>query len=180
MLDKTVDTNTFPGGNPRSVPTATMVGVGCLHVTRNTEEVLTSYALGSCIAVVIHDPVLLIGGLAHIQLPSAAGRHGRPPEDRWAFADLALPELLGRAMGMGAVKRRLRVVLAGGATVMDPQNFFQIGRKNYLAAKRLLWQEGIIVAAEAVGGEGWRTVRLEVGTGRITVRTAQGIKELPA
>jgi chemotaxis protein CheD len=62
------------------------------------------------------------------------------------------------------------VRLTGGAQVLDSQGVFQIGKRNYLAARKILWKAGILVAAEAVGGEVSRTTRLEVGSGRLWVR----------
>ena len=58
----------------------------------------------------------------------------------------------------------------GGAADLDGQALFQIGRRNYLAARKLLWKEGLLVAAEVVGGEVSRTVRLEVATGKTWIR----------
>ncbi len=68
------------------------------------------------------------------------------------------------------------VRLTGGAQVLDSQGVFQIGKRNYLAARKILWKAGILIAAEAVGGEVSRTMRLEVGTGRMWVREGGGIE----
>jgi chemotaxis protein CheD len=58
--------------------------------------------------------------------------------------------------------------------VLDSQGVFQIGKRNYLAARRILWKAGILIAGEAVGGEVSRTTRLEVSTGRLWVREGGG------
>ena len=57
---------------------------------------------------------------------------------------------------------------------MDSQGTFQIGKRNYLAAKRILWKAGVLIAAEAVGGEVSRTTRMEIATGRMWVREGAG------
>lgn len=54
--------------------------------------------------------------------------------------------------------------------MLDGEGVFQIGKRNYLAARKILWKAGVLIAAEAVGGEVARTVRLEVGTGRMWLR----------
>ena len=53
---------------------------------------------------------------------------------------------------------------------MNGQELFQIGKRNHLAARKLLWKEGLLVKSEAVGGVVSRTVRLETSSGRMLVR----------
>lgn len=60
--------------------------------------------------------------------------------------------------------------------MLDPNGTFQIGKRNYLAARRILWKAGILIAAEAVGGEVARTTRLEIATGRMWIREGAGIE----
>ncbi len=36
--------------------------------------------------------------------------------------------------------------------MMDPQAIFDIGKRNYLALRKMLWKAGILLAGEAVGG----------------------------
>jgi hypothetical protein len=43
------------------------------------------------------------------------------------------------------------VRIAGGAHILNGTELFHIGRRNYLAARKLLWKAGILVAAELVG-----------------------------
>jgi chemotaxis protein CheD len=63
--------------------------------------------------------------------------------------------------------------------VLDNEGVFQIGKRNYLAARKILWKAGILISAEAVGGEVSRTTRLEVATGQMWIREAGGVdKEL--
>ena len=47
------------------------VGVGDCRVSNDPECVLVTYALGSCIAVLIHDPTAGVGGLLHFALPDS-------------------------------------------------------------------------------------------------------------
>jgi len=61
---------------------------------------------------------------------------------------------------------------------MDPGNVFDIGRRNHLALRRILWKAGVLIGGEAVGGTNSRTVRLEVGTGRLWLQEGCGQREL--
>jgi chemotaxis protein CheD len=61
---------------------------------------------------------------------------------------------------------------------MDPNAIFDIGKRNYLALRKILWKAGILLAGEAVGGGNSRTVRLEIGSGRLWLQVGCGQKEL--
>lgn len=161
------------GAEPRVVPdeARSRVEVGGLAVSNRAGEMLVAYALGSCVGVAVYDPRCGVGGLAHVQLPSAGSRQEAAANGPWAYADLAVPELFHRCYALGARKQGMKVVVAGGASILDPKKFFEIGRKNYLMVKKLLWQNGVFLTAERVGGQDWRTVSVEMGSGRIVVRS---------
>ena len=69
------------------------------------------------------------------------------------FADTGIPRMIDALKAAGGDGKRMVVRLTGGAQVLDSQGVFQIGKRNYLAARKILWKAGILVAAEAVGGE---------------------------
>jgi chemotaxis protein CheD len=96
------------------------------------------------------------------------------------FADTGIPLLLEQVFGRGAVKRRLVVRAAGGAQMMDQQNVFEIGKRNYLALRKILWKSGILLHAEAVGGVRSRTVRLDTATGKMWLLEGGEQRELVA
>ena len=49
------------------------------HVVAKGDGALVAPALGSCVAIALHDPTAGVGGLAHVLLPSSVGhRPGRP------------------------------------------------------------------------------------------------------
>jgi chemotaxis protein CheD len=153
-----------------------IVGISDCKVTRDAESVLVTYALGSCIAVAMHDPVTKVSGLLHYMLPESSIDTNKAEQNPWMFADTGIPRLLEAVRAAGADGKRMVVRLAGGAQVLDGQGVFQIGKRNYLAARRILWKAGVLIAAEAVGGEVSRTTRLEVGSGRLWVREGGGIE----
>jgi chemotaxis protein CheD len=149
-----------------------VVGVADCQISKSRDQVLVTYALGSCIAVAIHDPVAGVGGLLHYMLPESAISPAKAGENPYMFADTGIPLLFRRAYEYGAEKRRLVVRVAGGAQVMDSEGIFNIGKRNYLALRKVLWKAGVLVQAEDVGGNAPRTVRLEVGSGRFWLRGA--------
>jgi chemotaxis protein CheD len=149
-----------------------VVGVADCRISADPEIVLVTYALGSCIAVMIHDPLAGVGGLLHFMLPEASLDRQKAQQNPFMFADTGIPLLFRSAYEQGADKRRLVVWVAGGAQVMDPAGVFNIGKRNHLALRKILWKAGVLVHSEEVGGTHSRTVRLEVGSGRALLRGA--------
>jgi len=143
-------------------------------------QVLATYALGSCIGLAVHDPEAGVGGLLHFMLPDSGidpkGGHETPCK----FADTGIPLLLDEVYRRGASRRRLVVAAAGAAQMLDPQNLFDIGRRNYQALRKLLWKAGLLLQAEAIGGDRSRTVRLEIGSGRFWQESGGERRELIA
>jgi chemotaxis protein CheD len=153
---------------------ALVVGISDCKVSQDSDSVLVTYALGSCIAVTMYDPVVKIAGMLHYMLPESALDAGKAQQNPCMFADTGIRALLERVKAGGAQPRRMVVRLTGGAQVLDGEGVFQIGKRNYLAARKILWKAGVLIAAEEVGGELSRTVRLEVGTGRMWLREGGG------
>ncbi|MFB3776611.1 MAG: chemotaxis protein CheD [Bryobacteraceae bacterium] len=153
-----------------------VVGVGDCLVSKDPEGVLVTYALGSCIALMIHDPVAGVGGLLHFMLPESSLDRAKAQQNPFMFADTGIPLLFRTAYELGAEKRRMQVAAAGGAQVLDSEGTFNIGKRNHLAMRKILWKAGVMVHAEDVGGTCSRTVRLEVASGRMLLRGA-GEKE---
>jgi chemotaxis protein CheD len=158
-----------------------VVGVGDGGVSRDPDVLIVTYALGSCVAVMLHDPVAKVSGMVHYMLPestmSSEQTQGRP----WMFADTGISCLLRAALDQGADKRRLLVFAAGGAQVMNDTTLFNIGKRNCLALRKALWKFGLVAHAEETGGTVARTVRMEVGSGRVWLQTpGEEPKELSA
>lgn len=149
-----------------------VVGIGDCRVSNDPQSSIVTYALGSCIAVMIHDSVAGVGGLLHFMLPESSLDPVKAEKNPFQFADTGIPALFRTAYQLGADKKRLKVTVAGGAQIMDPQGTFAIGKRNCLAMKKILWKAGVLIQGEYVGGEVSRTVRLEVGTGKILMREA--------
>lgn len=146
------------------------VGISDCKVSSDPDSVLVTYALGSCIAVAVHDPVTSVAGLLHYMLPEASLDWDKAAQNPYMFADTGIPKLLREVCERGGKRSRLVVRIAGGAQTMNGHELFQIGKRNHLAARKLLWKEGLLVKSEAVGGVVSRTVRLETSSGRMLVR----------
>jgi chemotaxis protein CheD len=144
------------------------VGIGDLRVASGDRE-LKTYALGSCVAVVVWDSAAKVGGMAHIVLPEGQINPEKAAEKPGYFADTGLPVLFAELKKAGANRRTCWVKLVGGASILDENRVFDIGRRNALAVKKYLWKVGLAVKAEELGGSVSRTVSLEVATGTLTI-----------
>lgn len=151
-----------------------VVGVGDGSVSRDPNAVLVTYALGSCVAVMLHDPVAGVAGMLHYMLPESPREKAEPTARPWMYADTGISELLQAAERQGAQKKRLVVVAAGGAQVMNDNSMFNIGKRNCLALRKALWKLGLVPHAEETGGAAARTVRMEVQSGRVWLQTPGG------
>lgn len=155
-----------------------IAGVGEWIVSGEPGAVLASYALGSCIGLSAWDPQLKIGGMLHFMLPESSLNPEKARLKPGTFCDSGILRLLGELRAMGAEPRRLRIMLAGAAKVLDGGDFFDIGRRNQLAARRRLWEQGLTAEDEDTGGELSRTLKLHLDSGRVTVRDSFGEHEL--
>jgi len=154
-----------------------VIGISDLKVSNNPADSMVTYALGSCIAVAVYDPAAKVGGLLHYMLPDSTLDAGKARETPGMFADTGIPLLFKSCYGMGADKKRMVVKVAGGASILDESNFFRIGQKNIMAMRKLFWRNNILIDAEDTGKNFNRTVRLDVGTGRVFIKRAGGPME---
>jgi len=150
-----------------------ILGVGDYGASNKPGEVIKTFALGSCVAVIFYDPVSKMTGMVHVALPDSTSHADRAKEKPGYFADTGIPILLRQMDAVTAGKRNgLVVKLAGGASVMDPNGVFSIGKKNALAIKKILWGSRLGAVAEEIGGNISRTVHIEVDTGKVVIQSA--------
>lgn len=154
------------------------IGIGDLRVSDDPNGVLVTYALGSCIAVLVHDPVRKVGGMIHYMLPSSSITPEKSATRPGMFADTGIPLLFQRLYDKSCQKSNLIVKVVGGANIQDDRGTFQIGKRNYLMLRKIFWKLGVGIRAEAVGGSVSRTARLFVADGRAVIRPSDSFREV--
>lgn len=147
-----------------------VIGVGDMAVSNNTSVTLSTYALGSCIGVIAYDPVCRAGGILHLMLPDSTISPDKAAKQPAMFADTGLPILVHALSGIRAERTRIRMFLAGGASVLNGADPFKIGERNTAAAQKFLKVCGYNVVGQDVGGNVNRTVHLEIGTGQVSMK----------
>ncbi len=144
-----------------------IVGVSDMKLSNNPGEHIVTFALGSCIGIAIHDPIAKVGGILHYMLPQSKIDVKKAEMNPFMFGDTGIPLFFRKAYELGASKQRLRVVMAGGAAVIDMKDRFNIGKRNITIARKLFWKNNILIDAEHVGDSISRTLYLDITTGRV-------------
>ena len=142
--------------------------MGEMVISSDPNDELLALGLGSCIGLAMVDRQAGVAGLAHVVLPESDGA-GAPAAK---FADTAVPELLARLCDAGALRGRLQVAIAGGASMFARSQSLDIGARNQHAVRRALSRARLRCDAADIGGELGRTMRVSVRTGAVTIRSA--------
>jgi chemotaxis protein CheD len=155
-----------------------VVGVADLQVSSDPESLIVTYALGSCIAVILYDPRRHIGGMIHYMLPLSQISAEKAIHTPAMFGDTGIPLLFERMYALGVKKEDIVVKAAGGGQIYDPNGTFNIGSRNCTIMRKLFWKNNVLIAAEDVGGTQSRTARLYIADGRVTITSGAGVLEL--
>ncbi len=156
-----------------------IVGVSDLKVSDDSESVLITYSLGSCIGVTVYDPLARVGGMLHSMLPDSDLDPAKAQKNPYMFADTGIPSLFKEAYKLGAKKQRMKVIVVGGSQVLDQKGFFNIGKRNYMAVRKIFWKNNVMIDYEDIGGSSNRTLKLAVKNGRTWLKvSSQGEREI--
>lgn len=156
-----------------------IVSIADMKISNDPEASLVTYALGSCIGVALYDPIVKVGGLLHFMLPDSRIDPFKAKKCPCMFADTAIPLFFEEFYKWGGIKERLKVKVAGGSKILDEAEFFNIGKKNYLSLRKILQLNNVPISAEDIGGQGNRTITLEVSTGKVFIKiSGNGVKVL--
>lgn len=149
----------------------TVVGVSDFRVSSNTEETIITYALGSCLGIAAYDPSINVGGLLHVMLPLSKADPEKAARKPAMYVDTGFQLLLNELYNLGAKKRRLKITVAGGASMKTKgeDDYFKIGKRNITVLRRLLWKNKFMITSQDVGGNKSRTMALQIADGYISI-----------
>lgn len=155
------------------------VGMADLAIA-SSPNVLTTLGLGSCVGITLYDPVIKLGGLAHIMLPDST--QIRNNSNLAKFADTGIEALIRKMVGNGAKGSRIVAKIAGGAHMFEFQHMdetLRIGARNVAAVTSLLQSYKIPILGSDTGSNYGRTIELYTNTGILVVKTiGHGIKQI--
>ncbi|MEK7434136.1 MAG: chemotaxis protein CheD [Cyanobacteriota bacterium] len=154
-----------------------IVGIGDYKVINNTNIILKTIALGSCVAIIFFCFNTNIIGMAHIALPSSSINPVKALTMPAYFADTGLNVLL-KEMRRFDSNGKITAKLVGGASILDKQNFFNIGNRNVFVIKQILQTLRIPILSEDVGGYISRTVTINNETKKVIISHKEKIWEI--
>jgi len=135
-------------------------------------DAITTLGLGSCVGVVLYDPVKKISGMVHVMLPDSTKIKNN--ENIAKFADTGIEELLRRVVAMGAVRKNLIAKIAGGAQMFafkSDNDMLRVGDRNVEATKSKLKELQIPILAEDTGKNSGRTIEFYPETGELLIKS---------
>jgi chemotaxis protein CheD len=156
-----------------------VVGVADMKVSNDPEAVLATYSLGSCIGVAIYDKAAKVAGLLHYMLPESSLDKEKARNNPYMFGDTGIPSLFKAAYKLGAKKNRLKVIVVGGAQILDQKGLFNIGKRNNTLLRKMFWRNNVMVDYEETGGSVNRTLKINVSDGSTWLKVSgEGMKQV--
>ena len=132
--------------------------------------------LGSCVAVTLWHPKLLIGGMSHYMLPHRPRRGGDEPLDG-RYADEVMEMFQRELRRTGTRPGEYRIKVFGGGRMFaysqKTRQHVSISDRNVDVGRQLIAQHGFRIAAEDLGGDGHRNVILNLWSGDVWVRRVE-------
>ena len=150
-----------------------VVGIGEMIISNNIEDSIKTFALASCVAVVVYSPLKKIGGMIHIALPNPPSNEDKIMRKCY-YASTGVPHLINTMCNSyGCIKEELKISLYGGANSIRIDDVFNIGRKNLDIIKKILNQNNLRFTDVETGKNVSRTIELNMLTGEVTVSCQQ-------
>lgn len=154
------------------------VGMADLNVCVSPNA-LTTLGLGSCVGIVLYDPVRKIAGMVHVMLPDSTKILNN--ENKAKFADTGIDALITKMLTIGADRKSLIAKIAGGAQMFaftSNNDMMRIGDRNVEATKLKLAQLGISIKAEDTGHNYGRTIEFYPETGALLIKSVGKDKKI--
>jgi chemotaxis protein CheD len=138
---------------------------------------MVTHALGSCIGLTVFDPVRGALGMLHFMPPEASSEEQLWKKPTAMFANTGVPELFRKVLELGANKSNLIVCAAGGSSLMDDKERFQVGKRNRMILRKMSWKNGSIMTAEDTGGKAARTMKIDMTSGQASIMS-KGVESI--
>lgn len=146
------------------------VGMADMKICR-APDAITTLGLGSCVGIILYDPVNKIAGLAHIMLPDSTLI--KMNENKAKFADTGIQYLLDELVKAGAKRSNLLAKIAGGAQMFafsSGNEMLRVGDRNVDATKEKLKQLNIKIVSQDTGLNFGRTIEFYPETNELYIK----------
>ncbi len=146
-----------------------VVGIGEFSISNNINDVIRTYALGSCVAVTAYNSRNNVAGMIHIALPAPLEYKNERLNPSY-YAVTGIPLLIKNICEhYNCMKGELKIQIYGGARSIKTDDFFCIGFKNIKAVKQILEDMNLNISNSEIGGTFSRTLEMHVATGVVNV-----------
>jgi chemotaxis protein CheD len=129
------------------------------YATGNSEDLVITTTLGSCVSACLWDPVANVGGMNHILLPDLPDSTGS-----LGSSVNAMELLINAITKKGGMKNRLNAKIFGGSKMVS--RLSDIGQRNAGFVLNFLVDEKIDCLAHSLGGEQARRIQFWPFSGR--------------
>ncbi len=147
------------------------IGIASRVITQDKNKILYAPNLGSCLGVSVYDKANGLGGLVHCLLPLSKDNPLKAKKNPFMYVDTGVLVLIEEMLERGAKKDDLVIHVAGGANINDKNNFFMVGKKNFIVLRKFLWKNHLLIKDKDIGGSSFRTMSLFIETGKVKVKS---------
>lgn len=140
-----------------------------MKIAKRPQDVLVTYSLGSCLGLAAWDPENRIGGLIHCLLPTSRTDALRAQQNPFMYVNIGVPAMIRKLLTLNVDRNRLILKAAGCARMLNVQNKFDTGLKNFAALEDILAKNNAKLTAHDVGGTIPRTMYLHLDTGKVFI-----------
>ena len=150
-----------------------MIKVGMADLNTCTiPDSITTLGLGSCVGIVLYDPISKVAGLVHVMLPDSTKIKNN--SNKAKFADTGIETLIEDMKKKGANRNSLVAKIAGGAQMFafsSNNDMLRVGERNIEATKQKLKELRIRILAEDTGYNYGRTIEFYTETGELLIKS---------
>ena len=156
-----------------------VVNISDFKISNNPNDHIVTYSLGSCLGVTVYDPTLRLGGMIHCLLPDSTIGQGKADFNPAMYVDSGLTLMLQKLIELGSNKKNWQIKAAGcGEPASALTEHFNIGNRNFIMLKKILWTNGLVLNNKLVGGNRPKTLFLDIKNGAVTVKMGNDIVTL--
>lgn len=149
-----------------------IIGLGEYAVSDQSEDSIKTFALGSCVGIVLYNRKEKKLGMVHIVLPEKFEYREHAYQNKIGyFADIGVPMIFEKVFGGYPIQKKdYYVSLYGGAISRKGEDYFCIGMRNLEKIEEILRKHGVQYDKRYTGGQCSRTIEAFVSDGRIEVK----------
>lgn len=148
-----------------------IIGIADMKIGTESDMLIT-YALGSCVGIMLYDKIKKMGALIHVLLPDSTS--STKISNPYKFADLGIAKAVTELEKKGVLRGNLKAKIAGGAQMFKTSNTssnLNIGERNISATKSALLKLKIPIIAQDVGLDYGRTVKFNLQDGTVMIKS---------